>query len=176
MSTIEIIGGVILILVMVAFALSVAIAIEPKKVQNITPKRTYESMSYGELNELYCLYKQKIEAVLAEMKRRESEIGTSRGNCRSGRYQPNDDGWCVTLKEPKEQKDTLKFMFDSSDRSGDIHINRLIDVDFLQRKHPELSLIQAESLLKFCNEHTITHKECYGQGEIMYPKWKESIK
>jgi hypothetical protein len=132
MSTIEIIGGVILITMMLVVAISIAMLIEPKSGQGITMKnppkpppkvRTYENMTYSELSNLYLLYKQKIEAVAAEMKRRESEIGKSTGNWRSGKYQPNDDGWFVTLKEPKEQKDTLKFMFDSSDRSGDVVTN-----------------------------------------------------
>jgi hypothetical protein len=47
----------------------------------------------------------------------------------------------------------------------------IITVEFLQSKHPHLTKWQAEDLLKFCKERTITHTQCYGDGSIMYPKW-----
>lgn len=51
---------------------------------------------------------------------------------------------------------------------------QLLSVPYLMEMHPEINDDQAERLLKFCKEHTIRHKECYGDGSIMYPKWKES--
>lgn len=49
-----------------------------------------------------------------------------------------------------------------------------IDVDFLIEKHPELTREQAFDLMKFAAERTIRLKSCYGDGQIMYPKWLES--
>jgi hypothetical protein len=51
---------------------------------------------------------------------------------------------------------------------------QLLSVPYLMEKHPEINDDQAEQLLKFCKKHTIRHKECYGDGSIMYPMWKES--
>lgn len=52
----------------------------------------------------------------------------------------------------------------------------LITAGWLCMKHPELLFESAVKLMEFCNHHTIRLKECYGDGEIMYPKWKESLK
>ena len=49
--------------------------------------------------------------------------------------------------------------------------NALLSVPYLMDKHPEINRKQAENLLMFCKEHTIRHKECYGDGSIMYTKW-----
>lgn len=47
----------------------------------------------------------------------------------------------------------------------------LLSVPYLIGMHDNLTIKEALSLLKFCKDHTITHKECYGRGQIMYPKW-----
>ena len=48
-----------------------------------------------------------------------------------------------------------------------------ISVDFLLELHPELSEQEAISLKEFAKSQTITLKECYGDGSIIYPKWKQ---
>ena len=48
----------------------------------------------------------------------------------------------------------------------------LISAEYLKGLHPELTLKECESLKAFSNNKTIAHKECYGDGSIMYPKWK----
>ena len=51
----------------------------------------------------------------------------------------------------------------------------LITVDFLLEKHPTLIRCQASHLMAFCSKHSINHKDCYGNGEIMFPKWEEEF-
>lgn len=46
-----------------------------------------------------------------------------------------------------------------------------ITSDWLIEKHPELSKDEAEKYRLFCREKTIVFKDCYGDGEIMWPKW-----
>lgn len=53
--------------------------------------------------------------------------------------------------------------------------NGFLTVTYLRLLHPELTEEQAMSLLKYCKENTIRHKECYGDGSIMLPKWKAYI-
>ena len=48
----------------------------------------------------------------------------------------------------------------------------LISAEYLKGLHPELTLKECESLKAFSNNKTIYHKDCYGDGSIMYPKWK----
>jgi len=55
----------------------------------------------------------------------------------------------------------------------DINVG-LLSVSYLMEKHPEINESEAKKLLEFCEKHTIRYKECYGDGRIMYPKWKES--
>jgi len=47
-----------------------------------------------------------------------------------------------------------------------------ISAEYLQGLHPELSIEGAESLNQYARGKTITHRECYGDGSIMYPLWK----
>ena len=49
----------------------------------------------------------------------------------------------------------------------------LITAEWLCDKHPELSIEKAGNLKNFCESKTILHKDCYGDGEIMYTKWKQ---
>lgn len=49
----------------------------------------------------------------------------------------------------------------------------LIDIEYLRSWHPELSDEELESLLKFSQGQTISYKECYGDGSIMYPMWEK---
>lgn len=44
----------------------------------------------------------------------------------------------------------------------------------LMRIHPELTYDEAASLMEFAKSKTITHDECYGDGSIIYPMWKEA--
>lgn len=53
--------------------------------------------------------------------------------------------------------------------------SEFIDEDFLIKLHPELSFKQAESLKRFAANKTITHKECYGTGSKIFPKWKAAL-
>jgi len=46
-----------------------------------------------------------------------------------------------------------------------------LTVDYLMQLHPALNRTQAESLLKFCNEHTIYYRECYGNGDLLFSRW-----
>ena len=47
-----------------------------------------------------------------------------------------------------------------------------ISVGYLMKLHPELSTEDAISLEQFAISKTIRYKECYGDGSIIYPKWK----
>ena len=49
---------------------------------------------------------------------------------------------------------------------------KLLSVNYLMQLHPELSKIQASDLLEYCKINTIYRKDCYGDGNIMFPKWK----
>lgn len=51
-----------------------------------------------------------------------------------------------------------------------------INVEYLMSLHPELTKEDAESLKEFSNSKTIEYKECYGDGSIMYPRWKQENK
>ena len=42
----------------------------------------------------------------------------------------------------------------------------------LMELHPELDAEEAELYRLFCKQHTITFCGCYGQGQIMWPKWQ----
>jgi hypothetical protein len=48
-----------------------------------------------------------------------------------------------------------------------------ITSEWLMSKHPELNEQDADDYRAFCEAHTICLKECYGEGEIMWPKWNE---
>jgi hypothetical protein len=48
-----------------------------------------------------------------------------------------------------------------------------LSVPYLMKLHPELSEQEAAEYLAFCKSKTISYKECYGDGSIMMPEWKE---
>ncbi len=52
----------------------------------------------------------------------------------------------------------------------------LLSITHLLILHPLLVPVEAARLLRFCKKHTINYESCYGDGSIMYPKWKESLK
>lgn len=54
------------------------------------------------------------------------------------------------------------------------HSELYVDAEFLMQVHPELSTEEAEDLKKYAMSHTIHLKECYGDGQIMYPDWKKA--
>lgn len=41
--------------------------------------------------------------------------------------------------------------------------------------HPELSHDEAEEYRLFCKANTIVFRSCYGDGSIMWPKWKSFL-
>lgn len=49
-----------------------------------------------------------------------------------------------------------------------------INAEYLMGLHPELNIEEAESLKEYANSHTVRYRECYGDGSIMYPQWKEA--
>lgn len=57
-----------------------------------------------------------------------------------------------------------------------IEEDSLLSIKYLKFLHPELNNKKLKSLLTFCRQHTISHKECYGDGSIMFLMWTESIK
>ena len=48
-----------------------------------------------------------------------------------------------------------------------------INTEYLMELHPELNKEEAESLKEYAASRTIEYKECYGDGSIIYPKWKK---
>lgn len=48
-----------------------------------------------------------------------------------------------------------------------------ITTDWLLSKHPDLDPDLAEEYRLFCKSNTIVFKGCYGDGEIMWPKWQK---
>lgn len=52
----------------------------------------------------------------------------------------------------------------------------LITTEFLCTLHPELSLAGATLLKEFAIRNTVTRRGCYGNGNIIYPKWRALIK
>lgn len=51
-----------------------------------------------------------------------------------------------------------------------------ISTDYLMGLHPELNRKEAESLKEYANSNTIRYRECYGDGSIIYPRWKVADK
>lgn len=49
-----------------------------------------------------------------------------------------------------------------------------ISADYLMGLHSELNREEAESLKEYANSNTIRYRECYGDGSIIYPRWKEA--
>ncbi len=47
----------------------------------------------------------------------------------------------------------------------------MITIKFLRQIHPELTKTEAKDLKEFAAGKTITHKECYSKGQIIYPMW-----
>ena len=47
----------------------------------------------------------------------------------------------------------------------------ILTVDYLMQLHPALNRTQAESFLKYPNEHTIYYRECYGNGDLLFSRW-----
>lgn len=53
------------------------------------------------------------------------------------------------------------------------HSHLKISPEYLKQLHPDLTTDQCEDLLRFCQSQTIIYRECYGDGSIMIPKWRE---
>lgn len=51
-----------------------------------------------------------------------------------------------------------------------------LTIEFLSGVHPELTKVERISLLAFANKRSISHEECYGDGSIIFPMWRESYK
>ena len=50
-----------------------------------------------------------------------------------------------------------------------------ITAEWLMQQHPQLSPEQAEQYRLFCAGRTIRHRNCYGHGQIMWPKWQAHL-
>jgi len=50
-----------------------------------------------------------------------------------------------------------------------------ITIDFLMKKHPELTEEEAIHLKAFSESNTIDRKQCYDRGQIIFPMWKAFI-
>ena len=79
---------------------------------------------------------------------------------------------------PSDLKEALRivlaFAKHESIRPKSIDSGLLVDVEYLMEVHPELSIQEAQELFTFLFDSTIRFKTCYGNGEIMYPRWIES--
>ena len=73
-----------------------------------------------------------------------------------------------------ERTEIALYMSDLWRKLADTLSNK-ITAEWLQSIHPELFLWQAGKLKEFCIENTITYKECYGDGSIMFPKFTEKF-
>ena len=84
------------------------------------------------------------------------------------------------IDEAKNHAEFISYCFNNSDSILELFVlpkesdddSKWLKVDYLMYLHPELNKQDAESLLSYCNSHTIHAKQCYGNGEIMYTKWK----
>lgn len=47
-----------------------------------------------------------------------------------------------------------------------------ITAAWLMEKHPGLSAEEAEEYRLFCRRSTIVFRGCYGEGQIMWPRWQ----
>lgn len=65
-----------------------------------------------------------------------------------------------------------KYKFENVFAQGEV-MDELLSVEYLMQIHPALHEESAELLLKYCKENTIIYKSCYGDGSIMYPKWRK---
>ena len=63
----------------------------------------------------------------------------------------------------------------ASKKNESLHFvnDMFISTDYLMVLHPELNREEAESLKEYANSNTINYKECYSDGSIIYPRWKE---
>ena len=68
----------------------------------------------------------------------------------------------------KTRREAVKELLDLHSVS-DLFIN----AEYLMELHPELNKEEAESLKEYAASRTIEYKECYGDGSIIYPKWKK---
>lgn len=47
----------------------------------------------------------------------------------------------------------------------------MITPQWLMQQHHGLTMDEAQLLWLFCVIHTIRFKECYGEGQVMFPLW-----
>lgn len=59
-------------------------------------------------------------------------------------------------------------------QNGNYKIDPTLTVDYLMQVHPELTRDEAKDLLAFSESKTISHIDCYRDGSIIYPLWKEA--
>jgi len=74
---------------------------------------------------------------------------------------------------PIEQQELLD---DSEGMTNNDDSGMFISVDYLMGLHPELNRQEAKSLKDFANKKTIKLRDCYNDGSIIYPQWKEYYK
>jgi len=68
------------------------------------------------------------------------------------------------IKELEDKIDNHKGHHESDNR---------ISPYWLMTKHPELTYMEAENLMYYAMSLTIYNRSCYGDGNIIYPKWKK---
>lgn len=76
----------------------------------------------------------------------------------------------------QKQIDSLKEWEEFKNQPVPSQNELVINAEYLMTIHPELSKGEAESLKEFALSKTIALKQCYGDGSIIYPQWKRSIK
>ena len=91
-------------------------------------------------------------------------------------YFTGNGDYCFGYISPEDCKKIIEEVLE--DKLQKEQEEKLISSDWLKEIHPELNLTteEAEDLKQFCKEHTIEYKKCYGEGQIMLPKWKEDGK
>ncbi len=96
-----------------------------------------------------------------------------KGNVVAHNYQPlfdimrEEHGVILTISEMDDiisKVDEVKKLFANTDKQ--------LTTDYLMELHPELNKEEAEDLKQYASSLTIRLKECYGDGSIIYPKWK----
>lgn len=79
--------------------------------------------------------------------------------------------------EPDDYRDFIRreveaFLQKAHEATKRKYFPDLITADWLMEKHPELSPEDAELYRQFCASQTIDFMGCYGNGEIMWPRWQ----
>lgn len=63
---------------------------------------------------------------------------------------------------------------EDSDKEEEFSCSSFVDEKHLMNIHKGLTFDEATSLKEFAKSKTIKYKECYGDGRIIYPLWKDA--